>query len=91
LETAKNGLLATAGIDRKVTFWNMDNMEKLWSTKKHSSPITSLCFSTDFTTLVSGSVDGDIKIWNMEKKSLIKKLLAHQSNVSSIAYSNNNK
>lgn len=74
MDTSKNGLLATAGDDRKVTIWNMDTLERLWSTKKHSSTITAICFSTDFSTLISGSIIGDMKIWNMEKKNLIKKM-----------------
>src|SRR5690349_10633041 len=47
----------------------------------HSSYISSVSFSSDGTTLASGSGDNTIKLWDVESGREIRTLMGHHSDV----------
>ncbi|MBD2744912.1 DnaJ domain-containing protein [Coleofasciculus sp. FACHB-1120] len=51
----------------------------------HSDWVTSVAFSWDRKTLVSGSSDATIKVWNFQTGELLRTLTGHSSAVVSIA------
>jgi WD40 repeat protein len=66
-------VLASAGGDNKVTFWDMDSRQLLRVPPDcqklpldcHSSPVEGIAFSPDGTRLVSGSQDRTVRIWDI--------------------------
>ncbi|WP_110580089.1 nSTAND1 domain-containing NTPase, partial [Microcystis aeruginosa] len=53
----------------------------------HDKLVTSVNFSPDGKTLVSGSWDGTIKLWNVETGQEIRTLKGHDGSVSSVNFS----
>ncbi|MEY2913906.1 MAG: hypothetical protein RLZZ184_3215, partial [Cyanobacteriota bacterium] len=51
--------------------------------------ITSLAFSPDGKTLISGSQDKTIKLWDVETSQEIRTLSGHSDHISSLAFSPN--
>ena len=59
-------------------------MKLYLKTLGHSSPISSVVFSSKLTFIASGSYDKTIKIWNFTTYELITTLLGHTSIISSL-------
>lgn len=53
----------------------------------HSSNVTSVAFSPDGKTVVSGSEDNTLKLWNVATGKELRTLSGHSSVVSSVAFS----
>ena len=53
----------------------------------HSYYVTSVAFSPDGLTVVSGSSDEKIKLWNVETGQEIKTLVGHVNDVTSVVFS----
>jgi len=54
---------------------------------KHVHQVNSLAFSSDGTSLVSGSNDKDIKLWDVQTGGVIKTFSGHSSEVTSVSIS----
>ncbi|XP_076043020.1 U5 small nuclear ribonucleoprotein 40 kDa protein [Oratosquilla oratoria] len=78
-------VLATAGMDRQIYFWNIsgecDNFGVLTG---HTNAITDLHFSTDGCTLYSTSADKTVMCWDTMSGQRVKKLRGHTSFVNSV-------
>jgi WD40 repeat protein len=53
----------------------------------HDNWVTSVSFSPDGKTLVSGSYDNTIKLWNVETGKEIRTLKGHDNSVNSVNFS----
>jgi WD40 repeat protein len=56
-------LLASAGHDRTIRLWNLDQENTSVCLTGHSNGILTLAFSPDGNLLVSGSQDESMKLW----------------------------
>lgn len=61
-----------------VKVWDMVTGELLRTLEGHKSPVTSIAFSSDSQTLVSGSLDGTAKLWYLKTGQLLNTFL-HRS------------
>jgi len=57
------------------------------SLEKHESGVSSVSYSPDGKTLVSGSADNTVKLWDVATGKEIKTLSGHQAYVSSVSFS----
>ena len=55
--------------------------------KGHSGPVTSVAFSPDGRTALSGSYDETVKLWDVATGKEIRPFTAHKGRVHSIAFS----
>lgn len=59
-------LLATAGYDGRIQFWNLESGERVRTIKGHNGAIYDLAFNPDGTILASASGDETSKLWRVE-------------------------
>jgi transcription initiation factor TFIID subunit 5 len=59
--------MASGGEDRTIILWDLGSGKKLKTMTGHTGFIYSVCFSSDSTTLVSGSADNTVRAWNVNK------------------------
>ena len=86
------GWLASGSVDRTIRLWNVrdDPSEaQPFQLKGHNSPVTSIAFSPDGTTLASGSGDDNVIIlWDVAARSALgEPLQPATGRVSSVAFS----
>jgi WD40 repeat protein len=80
-------LLATAGDDGLIQFWNPETGKNLQTIKTQASTVKCLSFSHDGQFLASGGGDLRIQIWEVKSGNPVRTLEAHSSDVNSLAYS----
>jgi WD40 repeat protein/tetratricopeptide (TPR) repeat protein len=85
----KQDMIASAGVDQKVHFWNKKGQPVLEEYKDkfdHKSSIYSISFSPDGQLLATGADDNKVRIWDLKTgKALI--LEAHKDYVTRVAFS----
>jgi WD40 repeat protein len=85
----KQDMIASAGVDQKVHFWNKNGQPVLEDYKDkfdHKSSIYSISFSPDGQLLATGAEDNKVRIWNLKTgKALI--LEDHKDSVTRVAFS----
>lgn len=85
----KKDIIASAGGDQKVHFWNKKGQEILEESQEkfdHKSSIYSITFSPDGQLLATGAEDNKVRIWNLKTgKALI--LDDHKDSVTRVAFS----
>ncbi len=79
-------LLAVAN-GTEIAMWNRQYQKKLFELRGHTGAVSSLAFSADSDTLISGSYDKTIKLWNTNTGKNIDTLADHQAAVCSVACS----
>jgi WD40 repeat protein len=65
-------LLASAGDEGAVKFWDADTGRKLFALEGYASPVTALAFSADGTRLASCARPQTVEVWDLA--ALLKKL-----------------
>ena len=83
----KGDLLATAGDDKLIKYWNPADGKDLRKSEGHGAPIYGLAFHPDGTRLASGSVDKTIRIWKVADGKELGKLDGHPDDVYAVAFS----
>ena len=76
--------------DYKIKLWDIATKRSIATFGEHMRNISSVAFSSDGTTLASGSYDGTIKLWDISSKDNIATIEAKNSRygwVYSIAFS----
>jgi WD40 repeat protein len=64
-------VLAVAGTDRSIYFYDPQTLEALPSFRAHDDEIGALAFHPSLPILASASSDGSVKLWNYENKKLL--------------------
>ncbi|PGG95247.1 hypothetical protein AJ79_10165 [Helicocarpus griseus UAMH5409] len=72
----------------------LPQVEATWSSNLqtlmgHSNSVHSVAFSSDGSTLASGSSDDTIKLWDVETGKELQTLMGHSGSVKSVAFSSN--
>ena len=70
-------LLASAGLDRKICLWRMENLEPRTPLKGHNSGVQSLDWYADNNLILSAGLDHDVFIWNPHVQKHIFLLKGH--------------
>lgn len=82
-------ILATAGEDNHITFWETENFTQIGeSFGEASSAIKAIAFSPDGSTLAAGSWDTSIRFYDTASRELVRELPnLHKGRINDIAYS----
>ena len=80
-------LLATAGYDRKIALWNLENGEQIRSIEVHNGAVFDLAFSPDGTVLASASGDATVKLWRVADGERLDTLNQPQGEQYSVTFS----
>lgn len=80
-------MLATAGGDRTIKFWDVASALELRTLRGHTEDVVSLAISSDGKILASSSLDKTIKLWEVASGKELKTLKGHSHGVWSIAFS----
>lgn len=81
-------LIVSAGFDKNLRIWNVDNQSISHPIPAHKSLIRSVRFSPNGQLFASGSLDKNVNIWN-RKGQLIQSFL-HRDGVYDVSFSNDN-
>ncbi len=80
-------MLASAGADRTLHLWCVDDGTALRTWRGHSDKIASLAFSPDGQTLASAGGDRSIKLWRVADGTVQASLNGHGDSVTGLAFS----
>jgi WD40 repeat protein len=84
-------LLATAGFDNVVKFWEWPSGKEIRTLAGHTGPVYCVAFHPGGTILASGSLDKTIRLWNVADVKLIREIKGHTDIVDSIALNKDGK
>uniref|UniRef100_A0ACD5YBX9 Uncharacterized protein n=1 Tax=Avena sativa TaxID=4498 RepID=A0ACD5YBX9_AVESA len=80
-------LLASAGHEKKVFLWNMDNFSMDTKAEEHTNFITDIRFRPNSTQLATSSSDGTVRLWNaVERSGALQTFHGHTSHVTSVDF-----
>ena len=78
--TGTGTTLYAAGIDPKITAWDLNMQKRLYAMTGHQDTVTSLALHPEGTHVLSNAMDGTLKLWTkrqrMERKVMPKSLAA---------------
>lgn len=72
--------LASGSRDRTVRLWNLPQLQKEQTLRKHGDWITCLTFAED-DMLISGSIDRTLQFWSVPEGKALKKLTGHREGI----------
>ena len=70
-----------------VWLWDVSTRRNIATLEGHTGWVTSVDFSSNVSTLASGSFDGTVKLWNTAMQNNIATLKGHTNGVNSVAFS----
>ncbi|KAL5781451.1 hypothetical protein ACOSP7_006480 [Xanthoceras sorbifolium] len=80
-------LLASAGHDKKVVLWNMENLQTECTPDEHNHIITDVRFRPNSTQLATSSFDTTVRLWDAAKPSYsLHTYTGHTSHVISLDF-----
>lgn len=82
-----DGRLATASVDGKIYFWNVDTKSVDNLLEEHTDMILKVCFSADGQMLASGGKDKKVLVWNVAGGVVKFNFTGHEATVTSLSFS----
>lgn len=79
-------VLATAGSDMTVKFWDTATGKKLATLEAHGDVVTAVAFSKDGKQFATASFDGTAKVWTATDRRLVHTLRSHRGAVLTVAF-----
>ena len=80
-------IIASAGTDKNIKLWNVQNRELQTTLKGHTKDIRDVDFSPDNKLVASASFDKTVKLWNLENETVKYTLSGHTGKVYSVSFS----
>jgi WD40 repeat protein len=74
-------------VDITIRLWQIESGKQLKCLKGHLGTISSLAFTNDGNSLVSGSWDGTVRLWDVNSGKEVRKLMDQAGAISAIAVS----
>lgn len=83
--STRENILASAGFDKKIFLWNLDNECENWATiGGHNGAILGLKFTNDGSEIVTCGTDRQICIWDLATLERAKRYKGHKNIVNSV-------
>lgn len=60
------GRLASAGVDKSITIWDVQTRRRMQQLVGHDADVSGLAFTPDGNRLISGSADKTVRLWNAQ-------------------------
>lgn len=77
--------LATGSLDHSITIWDWQAEQATMTLRGHSRGVSTVCFLSGQTVLVSGGLDQNLRVWDLEKSELLRSLNNHTRPIHRIA------
>ncbi len=71
----------------EIALYEVETLAHVHTFKGHTEGVTSVVFSNDGQTLVSGSYDKTMRLWSVDEKKLLHVFEGHTETVTSVAFS----
>lgn len=84
--SADGALLASAGADRSIRLWNLQQGGALRVLAGHEDAVLRLAFSPDGTQLVSAAADGTLRLHEVATGRVLRHLRSHTDEVSALCF-----
>lgn len=79
--------LSASLVDAHLTLWDLETGAVIRELNSHTLPVTTIAFSPDGKTALSGSLDRRIILWHLEAGEPILELEGHSGIVDAVAFS----
>jgi WD40 repeat protein len=79
--------ISVAATGNDVRLWGRSTGTLVRTFSGHSNGVTSIAFSPDGTSLLTGSIDGTARLWNVQTGGVLHTFVGHTSYVWSVAVS----
>jgi WD40 repeat protein/serine/threonine protein kinase len=79
--------LATAGWDRTVRIWDIDNGQEVRTLAGHEEPVNAVAYSPDGRWIASAANDQTVRVWDADTGRELHTLQRHSGAVYSVAFS----
>ncbi|GFZ06202.1 LEUNIG-like protein [Actinidia rufa] len=84
-------ILASAGVDKKVSLWNTKTFDNVYTGEEHSRLITDVRFKLNSSVFATSSFDKTVQIWDANKPNKsVYKLIGHAGPVTSLDFHSKN-
>ncbi|XP_057462326.1 transcriptional corepressor LEUNIG-like [Actinidia eriantha] len=84
-------ILASAGVDKKVSLWNTKTFDNVYTGEEHSRLITDVRFKLNSSVFATSSFDKTVQIWDANKPDKsVYKLIGHAGPVTSLDFHSKN-
>lgn len=79
-----NSTIAAAGLDQRITLWDVATGDLQRVLHGHSRGITALAYVPEGQLLVSGGIDQSLRVWELETGSLRHSLTIHTQSIQAL-------
>jgi LPXTG-site transpeptidase (sortase) family protein len=85
-DDGEHGLLASAGADGTIRFWDVTDGNVLGGLAGHEVRVSQVTFSPDGTLLASGGQDTTVRLWDIASGSQLRVVTDHTSGITALAF-----
>ncbi len=75
----------------QIRFWNVATGKEKGKALEQESPVTSLAFTPDGASLLTGAADHGVRVWNNETQKLVRQYVGHLGEVNRVIATPNGK
>lgn len=77
--------LASASLDHEVVLWSLPDQDEIHRFRGHSRGVSSVCFLSDGSLMVTAGLDQNIRVWDIESGELKRTLNNHKREIHELA------
>ncbi|MCG9129424.1 T9SS type A sorting domain-containing protein [Candidatus Poribacteria bacterium] len=84
-----DGNTFAAGIGKEIVLWDIPSGERISTLVGHTGSVSSLAFSPDGKSIVSGNWSDTVRLWDITTATQKKKLTYHRNSITKVIFSPN--
>lgn len=84
--TPRGPVIATAGADKTIKFWDAKTFKLLRTYRGHRDFINRITFAPDGRSFATASIDGNVRIWSTRSRKLFRSYKGHNGIVTGLTF-----